>query len=376
MELLYAFGIFCIQVIQDKFSDMEWHLDKLNQLYNPHMVLEYGFPVIAGIDSVFGAQMLLAVAFGGWINTMLKWILVEDRPYWWVRETSYYEDSVRPTIRQGPFTCETGPGSPSGHCAVAATLFMLCNMWCSHMINDLGVPRLREIYNWLPLKTMYFSVMTGVGLARMYAGAHFPHQCLLGGLVGSFISPTVCLFVTDPFLFRSWQPAEVKRAVLKHIGGAVAAGVASLALGILYIMMGIDLHWATRLAFRWCTSADYIKVKSTPVFAIVQTTASLLGWALTVTPSITKYRFTSPRNHLLALLGTVFLIYFFHHIQEHIPTRRVPFYASHFILNLIKPFVYLRVLPAFATLGCSRPRPTAPSPPASQPAPPGGIKED
>lgn len=37
-------------------------------------------------------------------------ILFGERPYWWVHETGYYANTVRPHIQQYPMTCETGPG--------------------------------------------------------------------------------------------------------------------------------------------------------------------------------------------------------------------------------------------------------------------------
>lgn len=37
-------------------------------------------------------------------------MLFGQRPYWWVRETSYYGNATTPVIQQFPLTCETGPG--------------------------------------------------------------------------------------------------------------------------------------------------------------------------------------------------------------------------------------------------------------------------
>ncbi|KAJ0182207.1 hypothetical protein K1T71_001576 [Dendrolimus kikuchii] len=49
------------------------------------------------MDPVFAAQLTLYLSVGGWFNSIRKWWLLEDLPYWWVRETSFYEQSSSPT---------------------------------------------------------------------------------------------------------------------------------------------------------------------------------------------------------------------------------------------------------------------------------------
>lgn len=46
-----------------------------------------------------------------------------DRPYWWTGETSLYNEETRPLLRQFPNTCESGPGTPSGHLMMNVALF-------------------------------------------------------------------------------------------------------------------------------------------------------------------------------------------------------------------------------------------------------------
>lgn len=46
-----------------------------------------------------------------------------DRPYWWVGETPLYNGETRPFLRQFPNTCESGPGTPSGHLMMNVALF-------------------------------------------------------------------------------------------------------------------------------------------------------------------------------------------------------------------------------------------------------------
>lgn len=54
---------------------------------------------------------------------------MEDRPYWWVQE---YGVPGSPTLLQTPLTCETGPGSPSGHVMGFAALLYAVFRWVIH----------------------------------------------------------------------------------------------------------------------------------------------------------------------------------------------------------------------------------------------------
>ena len=47
----------------------------VNHVFNPHNAIEILFPLVAIIDSVFGAQLLLCLAFGGWLNAVMKWFV-------------------------------------------------------------------------------------------------------------------------------------------------------------------------------------------------------------------------------------------------------------------------------------------------------------
>lgn len=56
---------------------------------------------------------------------------MEDRPYWWVMEAE-----GRPELRQTRLTCETGPGSPSGHCTGATVIAFVIIQWLCKQINE------------------------------------------------------------------------------------------------------------------------------------------------------------------------------------------------------------------------------------------------
>ncbi|XP_059062554.1 glucose-6-phosphatase 3 [Achroia grisella] len=349
MDRIYALGISCIEFIQYWFKDSEDFFEFVNNVSNPHHVLEIMFPVVSIVDSVFAAQLLLCMAFGGWLNAVMKWWLLEDRPYWWVRETSFYIGH-RPQLRQFRHTCETGPGCPSGHSATTAMILMLAVMWISHVMND------RKYYIWWWKYVVYPLFAAGLGsvmLARMFVATHFPHQCLLGALVGSFIAPALCIYVSDPFIWQYGAHAKlpVSRAVAWHTFSAVITVIIAAVTYFSLTLCGWDPQWTVKLAFRWCESPDDIHVSTTPMYSLVQSTAALLGWALFVTPAVAQYRHDSKnRSLIISAFTTALIFYGIRHFQDNIcKSHAWWYYAMHFLTGVLKPALLLRLTPAVAT---------------------------
>lgn len=356
MERIYALGIFCIEFIQDWFADSENYFKHVNNFSNPHHVMEKLFPLLAIIDSVFASQLLLCLAFGGWLNAVMKWWLLEDRPYWWVRETSFYAGSRRPHLRQFPQTCETGPGSPSGHTATAAMVLMLIVMWISHVMND------RKYYIWWWKYLVYPLCALALGsvmLARMFTASHFPHQCLFGALVGSYLAPALCIYVSDPYIWKYGFHATypTNKAVVWHMFGV---GITILIVIFTYFSLrvcGWDPQWTVKLAFRWCENPEDIHVTTTPMYALVQCTAHLMGWALCVTPAVAQYRhYTKHRSLIISAFTTFAFSYVYKLVQDNIcRSDALRYYAIQFLLGTLKPMLLLRLAPAIAMWPFAKP---------------------
>ncbi|KAF9805526.1 hypothetical protein SFRURICE_020911 [Spodoptera frugiperda] len=358
-----------------QFSDYEDFFEMVNKTFDPEHMIDILFPVMSIIDSVFAAQLLLCLAFGGWLNAVMKWWFLEERPYWWVRETTFYTSASRPVLRQTLQTCETGPGSPSGHTSTAAMMIILrqCHMW------------------WW--KTVVYplcgAALVSVILARIYIATHFPHQCLIGALVGSFVAPALCIYISDPFIWKYGSHAtyETSRAVAWHVLGAVAmiviAGLTfSCVVGAFTNMytssQKLDTQtqnnnlWITQRVFscgnqtrdasrgsqlpshcgnravklymRVSCDETAIRVSTTPMYALVHATGSLLGWALCVTPAVAEYRhYTKNRSIIISIFITVTTLVGFQHLQDNIcKSDALKYYASLFVMSAIKPMLLLR----------------------------------
>lgn len=349
MDRIYALGVSCIEFIQYWFEDSEEYFELVNDLSNPHNMLEYLFPFISAIDSVFGAQLLLCMSFGGWLNSVMKWWLLEDRPYWWVRETTFYPAPRRPRLRQTRHSCETGPGNPSGHSATAAALLMLLLMWIAHVMRD------RQCYVWwwkCVAYPLFGAALGSVMLARLFVATHFPHQVLAGALVGSFLAPALCIYVSDPYIwgYGVHSARDTRRTILWHVFSAAVTVLIGVVTYASLVLCGWDPQWTVKLAFRWCSHPDSIHVSTTPIYSLVHSTASLLGWALCVTPAIAKYRHdTKNRSLILSLFTTALLYYGFAYLQDSIPKASAwRYYVLQFVWAAARPSLFLRLTPAIA----------------------------
>lgn len=60
-----------------------------------------------------------------------------DRPYWWIHEVDTNKNSslALPDILQYSTTCETGPGTPSGHSmAMSAVWYVLTRSFVERLV--------------------------------------------------------------------------------------------------------------------------------------------------------------------------------------------------------------------------------------------------
>ncbi|XP_063898243.1 glucose-6-phosphatase 3 [Helicoverpa armigera] len=347
MEQIYALGVSCIECVQYWLADYDSYFELVNHMCDPQLMVDYLFPLMSILDSVFAAQLLLCLGVGGWLNALMKWWLLEDRPYWWVRETTFYTDE-KPVLRQTLQTCETGPGSPSGHSTTAAMMLILSLMWLSHVMND------RKCYiSWWKylMYPLCVAALISVMLARLFIATHFPHQCLLGALVGSFLAPALCIYVSDPYIWQYGAPSP--RSALGAAWRALGAAGAALAAVATYYGLraaGTDPHYTVQLAFRWCENPESIRVSTTPMYALVHSTGSLMGWALCVTPAVAEYRhYTKDRSLIISIFTTILFLMGYQNIQDNMcKADATRFYIMQYVLAGLKPMLLLRVMPTIS----------------------------
>lgn len=202
------------------------------------------FPVFASLDTKLGYQILLVSSVSEWVNTLMKWAMAEPRPYWWVKEAK-----VHVPLRQTDITCETGPGSPSGHVmGTAALLYVLLNwlvQWFNHTVpaEYVKLKKTFQAFLWL----IYATIVTLVSLSRMNVAAHFPHQCFLGAILGYLLA--VMLVRDARWTIWRWlkNVSKTKMLVLAFLTCGISVGAY-----FSHRLLGYDPGWSIKLAFKWC----------------------------------------------------------------------------------------------------------------------------
>ncbi len=107
------------------------------------------------IDAALGIRVAFILLFSTAFNEIAKLALHSPRPYW-------VSTQVKPLAAESSF------GSPSGHAQIAT------GIWGTI------AARLGRTWAWIIAGAMIFLV----GLARMILAVHFPHDVLLGWLLG------------------------------------------------------------------------------------------------------------------------------------------------------------------------------------------------
>lgn len=175
-------------------------------------------------------------------------ILAEDRPFWWVSETSVYTAFTRPSLRQTYLTCETSAGNPSSHVMVLAAILYTASQevfqkfqWYRSAGNIL------KCFIW----NIFILLLAIITMSRIYFACHFLHQCVFGAALGVSLSK---------LLRRSNINKKLNEASLKK---SIAFGaiiiVITLAIYFGQFLLDIDPLWTIRKV-NYCVPIYFIQI--------------------------------------------------------------------------------------------------------------------
>ncbi|NXP42827.1 G6PC3 phosphatase, partial [Leiothrix lutea] len=117
MDALHEAGIHAAVALQAGPPWLEQFWLFLTSHLDPGAIYTVCFPLARGLDEHVSAMVLWRFPAPLPGEFLFKWFLFGERPYWWVHESGLSSREQLP-LRQFPVTCETGPGSPSGHCMI------------------------------------------------------------------------------------------------------------------------------------------------------------------------------------------------------------------------------------------------------------------
>ncbi|XP_072549541.1 glucose-6-phosphatase b [Salminus brasiliensis] len=271
METLHGYGISTTHYLQLHYGHAHGWFALASEAADLRTTFLLFFPICFHLHTAVGVKLLWVAVVGDWINLVLKWILFGERPYWWIQETLYYGNSTVPQIQQFPTTCETGPGSPSGHAMGAAGVYyaMVTSLMPVLLKGD-GDP----VKKWCVhgcLWMLFWAIQIAVCLSRIFIAAHFPHQVITGVVTG--------IAVAKVFNRASWIHSATLRSYFN-----TTFFLLSFALGLYTLLdaTSIDPHWSLVKAQRWCLHPDWVHLDTTPFAGLLRNTGALFGLGLSL----------------------------------------------------------------------------------------------
>ncbi|KAM8889794.1 LOW QUALITY PROTEIN: glucose-6-phosphatase catalytic subunit 1-like [Synchiropus picturatus] len=340
MDVLQGFGVSSTNYLQSHYQDakglflwVSWAADLRNTFF-------IFFPLWFHLRASVGIKLIWVAVIGDWLNLVFKWILFGERPYWWVHETPYYASSVRPHIEQYPMTCETGPGSPSGHAMGAAGVYY--TLVTSILVFTAGKKKHgsrksnnTSRYLRVVLWTLFWAVQVCVCLSRVFIAAHFPHQVVAGVITG--------MLVAEAFNRTQWiYNASMKKYFYTTLF------LTSFAVGFYLLLkaVGVDLLWTLEKAQKWCINSEWVHLDSTPFASLLRNMGTLFGLGLGLhSPLYTETKKSSSKVVKAAcIVCTLVLLHLFDSFKP--PTHTIAlFYLLSFCKSATVPLVAVSIIP-------------------------------
>ncbi|KAI5617640.1 glucose-6-phosphatase 3 [Silurus asotus] len=337
METVYTQGIWMAELLQSATRNYESFWLLATHMGDPKAAFLLIFPTVFYVHRRTAIAILWVAAVSEWLNLVFKWVLFGERPYWWIGQSGLY-DKNSPSIQQFQPTCETGPGSPSGHAMVtAAVWWVVVSALASFLHSSFG----SKILTAMPY--IFYTLLLGaVGLSRVFILAHFPHQVIAGILTGIALGVFLNRTVPDrrPLLFFLCSSmALLFGALLMHAGLKI---------------VGIDLTWSVALAKRWCSKSEWVRMDTNPFSSLSRDAGALLGLGLAQFWKPGGWALPWVSKTLCMALSSMAL----YHVSR-FPLPTVPallFYSLFFLKYVIVPQVVMVLIPGLVHLLTVKPK--------------------
>ncbi|XP_056015044.1 glucose-6-phosphatase 2-like isoform X3 [Ostrea edulis] len=262
MDYVHLRGVEIIHQIQHTFRHHVDLMQILTRVGDPRYAFLIYFPLAYCLHQATGTRVLWIACLSEWLNGVLKWILHGQRPYWWVNEVKLHDNVLNiPSLEQYSLTCETGPGSPSGHAMVtSAVLYSIGTSFMQHGIQQ--AKAVERVLVWVSFTV----VLVAVNVSRLFIATHFPHQVVAGSLTGILLAEVVKHEYTSGLTFKHYAIWCI----------VLVIGVCVTYFGI--SILSLDPLWSLTLAKKWCANPEWVHPDTTPFFTFTRDVSSLLGF--------------------------------------------------------------------------------------------------
>ncbi|XP_055036251.2 glucose-6-phosphatase b [Misgurnus anguillicaudatus] len=269
MDVLYGYEISSTLYLQMNYSHAQGWFALVSTVADLRTTFLFFFPIWFHLQTAVGVKLVWVAVVGDWFNLVLKWLMFGERPYWWVKETVYYGNLTVPQIKQFPMTCETGPGSPSGHAMGAAGVhYAMVTSLLPFLQGD--DPLKRWCLQGL-LWTLFWCVQVCVSLSRVFIAAHFPHQVIAGVVTG--------IAVAKAFNRVSWIYSASLKDYMQTI---LCLLFVALGLYVLLDAVSINPYWSLIKAQKWCIQSEWVHLDTTPFAGLLRNAGALFGLGLSL----------------------------------------------------------------------------------------------
>lgn len=250
MDTVYDAGIAMTAWLQQTYPQLESFFLFITNLGQEEFYLAM-LPIIYWcINKAMGRKLGFIFLLGFLINAIVKQGFREPRPFW-------LDDSIALDTR------EEGYGIPSGHTELATLFYLFLAGW-------IGKP-----WAWF----FGFTMAALMGISRVYLGAHFVQDTIIGFLIGAILLLLLVVWL------RKFNDNFQKRILGQRL---LVATLIPISLGIFFIIMRL-LIGAPDLTVSW---ADYIPIaERSSILAAAQGVGVLLGFSIGMILEKSRVRF-------------------------------------------------------------------------------------
>ncbi|KAI1230272.1 Glucose-6-phosphatase [Lamprotornis superbus] len=282
MNLLHDVGIQTTHWLQQRFQgSQDWFLfiSYAADLRNAFFVL---FPIWFHFSEAVGIRLIWVAVIGDWLNLVFKWILFGERPYWWVLDTDYYGNNSAPEIQQFPLTCETGPGSPSGHAMGAAGVYYV--MVTALLSAAGGEKKSRTLRYWVLWTVLWIGFWAVQVIAGVFSGECIrpPHPFPCSTTVPAALTNAPTLLLAGMAVAKTFQHVRCIYHASFHRYLGITLFLFSFTLGFYLLLwtFGVDLLWTLEKAQKWCSHPEWVHIDTTPFASLLRNLGILFGLGL------------------------------------------------------------------------------------------------
>ncbi|XP_028446497.1 glucose-6-phosphatase 2 isoform X4 [Perca flavescens] len=338
MDFVYSSGVLVIQHLQKNYREHQGFLNFMSTVGDPRNIFSVYFPLWFHLSHNVGTKMIWVAVISDWFNLIFKWFLFGQRPYWWVQESHVYHNDSFPHLEQFPITCETGPGSPSGHAMGSACVWYVMITSALNLTRPsstvTSVFRLLRSCLWMA----FWLIQISVCISRVFIATHFPHQVILGLSAGMLVAAA---FDHIPLVYNASLKVYLQTNILLF----------SLAICFYLILKLTDSDplWSVTKAKKWCANPDWIHLDTTPFAGLVRNLGVLFGLGLSVNSQMFIHSCKGKNSYktrfkLMCVTASLTFLQLYDFIKMFSHTE-VLFYILSFCKSASVPFGVVAVVP-------------------------------